>query len=327
MFFQQNDPVAGENYTTNRMLTEIENGFDTLYPDFTYSEVNSGYVPTKIKTSHHQFFSDPVLVALECRRSGSTIYDYSDSDNDLSASGFTSDEIKTGDWMSGGYRNNGAEAFYHLNFDGSSNLQKENLIISDDDFSIGCFFTRDDSGAEVLSSLDGIFQIEINESGYTQFTVSGGAAADTVVNTKQINDNSQHFIAARWDKSEKAILIDVDDVSVSGSGVVSSLSATSGNFYIGCDSSESNNFDGKLHSLFFDQSYVSDDNVSEIQTFIEPLGYEITNIYYDDVSGTQSTIAYNVYKTKERHPYRRYIYESYFNYQSGSGLLNSGAKI
>lgn len=320
MSFKMHDPIQNENYTVERMTDEILSEFRNYFPEYTYAEVNSEWVPEKLVMKYHEYFTNPLFIILENRRSGTTIYDYSSIDNDFSASGFNSDEVQTSDWVSGGTRNGGKEAYYQLNIDGSSWLYNNSITLPDDDFTFCACFTRAGTDSEFIFEKDNAFKVDINGDGYVRFVVYGSAGNDLVLSSKQINDTTQHRVVARWDKSEKQLYLDVDDVSDNTSGVQTNLSSTAGNARAFINSALSKPFTGKAHSLYLEGSLLSDSDIENLESHILPYGYEITDYYYDDQYGSGTTEEYGLSGYRTKHPFRRYIYGADYNYVSGSGL-------
>ena len=317
-FFQQ-DPVQGEKYTVERMQAEIDSEYRTYSPTFTFAELNSAWAIEKNIVKFHDLFSNPLFVILENRRSGATVCDYSNNDNNFSVSGFTSGEIQTTDYAGIGYRNGAKEPYSMLEFDSLSWLYCDALNIADTDFTFGINLIRLGSGAGTIVEKEDCFLLDINASGYVSFTVYGTIVETVVVHPTAIQDLTEHRIVARYD-SGAFLHLDIDGESESEATEIDALHSVSGNVIIGGNIALDSMLTGYLRDCFLEQSLISDANLETLESKVLPYGYEICDYYYDDEYGSGTTEAYGFSGYLTRHPYRRYFYGANFAYNSGSGL-------
>ena len=322
---------AGKIYTESREELKRQLIGRKPYSFFKTTTVN-GIEEIEYKYTRYFQFA-PIVSILENPRVGGEIKNYvkplggQGTGANFLVHGWTSDELTAADWyyMSGtskalGRRWGNTENFPHLVFDGSSYLESDGSIyhnsgesgVADHYHSLVFWFTPllAETLQYIISVEDCIYVRQNADDTVTAGFYSSGWL--TATSTATLTVGTSYRIVATYDNlTAKRVKIQINSSSVTGDSTSSTFGGNTKKMYIGCldtDGTKSNYLTGAVHSLYETaENTFNTDDIAELDAALFPFGYEIEKRYYDDASGTETGVAYSLWKIETWDPY----YETY----------------
>jgi len=309
---------SGKTYTTARenLWRDLDAKQPSIYA--TYTTIN-GYSRVSKQLSSRigdlladTTFKDRLLVSiLENAQIGNIIKGYNATKNDFTSSWSITDADYTyifeTIYVCG--KRNIVDNVAHLKFVSTENryIVGDNYnTVTLEDLSLYFYITPLAVGVEqYIMSKQGSFSISIDTTNHIVFAVYDGSTLFTATSTNTVEINTQSRVVCIQNHTTGKMTIYLDAIKTETSNNSTTPSSNTNLIYVGCEDitgSKSHYLDACIHTLFIQLGNLTLQNILTIDTSIIPVGFDIVDYTYDNITGTATGIPYALKQIVQRQP-------------------------